>query len=199
MAGERFRSAKGEDKIGAAALEVEVMHETVEARLVNIDVLIDTQLNCLAVFCPASKCDHQFHSGRATPMFGEDIEAVVLRYPYVGKARAGHKARQHSRYASTASFSQQDATCVGGLNGLRNGRVHLVRIDRVSAETGLFVKAKADGVNDLNVVNRGKTNLHRLISLMREPVRHWSAQPAHRPPLYWQRWCLTEVVQRRVL
>ena len=47
----------------------------------------------------------------------------------------------------------------------------LSRIDRVSAENGtLRVKAKVDGVNDLNVVNRGKTNLHRLISLMREPA-----------------------------
>lgn len=185
MAGERFRLAKGQDKIGAAALEVEVVHETVEARLVNIDVLVDTQLNCLAVFCPAPKGDHQFHCGRATPMLGEDIEAVVLRYPYVGKARAGHKACQHSRYASASSFGQQDATCVGGLNGLRNGRAHLVWIDRVSPETGLFVKADANGVNDLNIVNRGKTNLHGFISFIREPVRHLPVEPAYRWLPYW--------------
>ena len=59
-------------------------------------------------------------------MSGEDIEAVVLRYPYVGKARVGHKARQHSCYASTASFSQWMQPALAGLKWTRNGRVHLV-------------------------------------------------------------------------
>lgn len=125
-------SAKGEYKIGAAALEVEVVHEAVEACLVNADILVNAQLDSLTVFCPASKGNHQFHGGRAPPIFRENIEAMVLGNPYIGETRAGDVACQHAHhYVIAVVFGQQDTTCFGCLDGLSDRFAQFVWIEWV--------------------------------------------------------------------
>ena len=61
----RFRSAKGRTNWRRSTSEVGCMKRL---KPVNIDVLIDTQLNCLAVFAQRRNAIIiSSHSGRATP------------------------------------------------------------------------------------------------------------------------------------